>query len=208
MERTPFVRTRHTINAVLVTAASIVALALPASANAGLLVSTAPSCDTQTYSQPFMPWADVASYTLQPGGDFEGHSTWSGGSVVSGNEPFDVGSKTDNHALGLAAGESSTSPSICVGIEHPDLRFFAQASNPTATLKVEVLFEDGFGNEQSATIGAVTGNSGWAPTAVYPLVVNLLPLLPGSHTAVAFRFTASGGSFQVDDVYVDPYSRW
>jgi hypothetical protein len=208
MERTPFVRIRHTLSAVLVTTASIFALVLPAAANAGVLVSTAQSCDTQTFSQPFLQWADVASYTLQPGGDFEGRSTWSGGSVVRGNEPYHVGSASDNHSLSLASGGSSTSPSICVGIEHPDLRFFAQASDPTATLKVEVLFEDGLGNPQSATIGTVTGNDHWQPTVMYPLVVNLLPLLPGSHTAVAFRFTASGGSFQVDDVYVDPYSRW
>jgi hypothetical protein len=100
------------------------------------------------------------------------------------------------------------SPPICVGIEHPDLRFFARASNPSATLKVEVLFEDADGNVRALQIGAVTGNSGWAPTAMYPLVANLLPLLPGSHTAVSFRFTAGGGCVRIDDVYVDPYSRW
>jgi hypothetical protein len=43
---------------------------------------------------------------------------------------------------------------------------------------------------------------------MYPLVANLLPLLPGSHTAVSFRFTAGGGCVRIDDVYVDPYSRW
>jgi hypothetical protein len=44
--------------------------------------------------------------------------------------------------------------------------------------------------------------SNWLPD---PIVVSLLPLLPGSHTPVAFRLTADGGSFQVDDFYVDPY---
>jgi hypothetical protein len=37
-----------------------------------------------------------------------------------------------------------------------------------------------------------------------PIVVNLLPLLPGDHTAVAFRFSTAG-NWQIDDVYVDPY---
>jgi hypothetical protein len=37
---------------------------------------------------------------------------------------------------------------------------------------------------------------------------NLLPLLPGSKTAVAFRFTAVSGDWQIDDVYVDPFTRW
>jgi hypothetical protein len=40
-----------------------------------------------------------------------------------------------------------------------------------------------------------------------PIGVNLLPLLPGNYTAVAFRFRASGGDWQIDDVYVDPYCR-
>ena len=68
-----------------------------------------------------------------------------------------------------------------------------------------VLFEDAFGNVQSSPMGAVTAGGSWAASAPLPIVVNLLPLLPGSRTAVAFKFSASGGSFQVDDVYVDPY---
>jgi hypothetical protein len=36
---------------------------------------------------------------------------------------------------------------------------------------------------------------------------NLLPLLPGEHTPIAFRFTAVGGDWSVDDVWVDPYGR-
>jgi hypothetical protein len=39
-----------------------------------------------------------------------------------------------------------------------------------------------------------------------PVIANLLPLLPGSRTAVAFRFTpyGDGGDWTIDDVYVDP----
>jgi hypothetical protein len=38
-----------------------------------------------------------------------------------------------------------------------------------------------------------------------PLVVNLLPLLPGEQTPVRFRFTPQGSAnWQIDDVYVDP----
>lgn len=184
------------------------ALALPASASAGPLVATATGCADQSLGQPFLPWADVASYTLHPGGDFEHRGGWAltgGASIVAGNEPAFVGSATDSHSLAIPAGAGATSPSLCVGIEHPDMRFFATASNPTARLSVEVLFEDAMGNVQSARIGVVPGNAQWAPTAPFPLVANLLPLLPDSRTAVAFRFSASGGSFRIDDVYVDPY---
>jgi hypothetical protein len=196
---------------VLAGTGAILALTIPASASAGVLVSDAPSCDTQTFAQPFLPWADPASYTLDPGGSFEpGQPAWSlsGAKVVAGNEPENVTSADDARSLDIGSGGAAVSPPICVGIEHPDLRFFARASNPSATLKVEVLFEDAAGNVRALQIGAVTGNTGWAPTAMYPLVANLLPLLPGSHTAVSFRFTASGGCFRIDDVYVDPYSRW
>ena len=40
-----------------------------------------------------------------------------------------------------------------------------------------------------------------------PVVANLLALLPGARTPIAVRFTAEGGSWLVDDVYVDPYSK-
>jgi hypothetical protein len=182
----------------------------PASASAGPLVSSAPDCENQTLAQPFLPWADIAQYTLNSGGDFEGGGSWrlsGGAAVVSGNEPFQVGSGSDAHSLSLPSGSSAVSSPICVGIEHPTIRFFAKASNRLAGLRVEVLFEDAFGNVQSAPIGSLTGAGDWAPTPVYPIVVNLLPLLPGERTAVAFRLSATSGSVQVDDFYVDPY-RW
>ena len=41
------------------------------------------------------------------------------------------------------------------------------------------------------------------------MVANLLPLLPPDMTAVRFIFTPLlGGDWQIDDVYVDPRSRF
>jgi hypothetical protein len=98
---------------------------------------------------------------------------------------------------------------MCVGIEHPDLRLFARnAGSYFSTLKVEVLYEDAAGNSHSLMIGKLTGSASWQPSVVMPLVVNLLPLLPDERTAVAFRFTPEGGSWRIDDVYVDPYRRY
>jgi hypothetical protein len=191
-------------------ALAVLALAVPAAANAGPLTDRAPGCDTQVLGQPFLRWADVASYTLNPGGSFEdGAAGWGldGASVARGNEPFFVTGATDGRSLALPAGSSAVSAPICVGIEHPDIRFFASASSATAELSVEVLVESASGDLLSAPIGSVTGNAGWAPTAPFPIVANLLPLLPGNHTAVAFRFRASGGTFRIDDLYVDPYQR-
>lgn len=204
-------RTMYRIRALSAAAAVLVALAVPAAASAGPLVADASDCDAQSLGQPFLPWADVASYTLDPGGSFEsGSPAWelSGGAkVVPGNESFNVTSAGDKKSLSLPAGSSAVSRSLCVGIEHPDIRFFARSDSPLNRVNVEVLYEDGLGNAQSAPIGALTAGSDWGPTAPLPIVVNLLPLLPGSHTAVAFRFTAASGSVQIDDVYVDPFAR-
>jgi hypothetical protein len=196
-------RLQTLITAVVATAA----FALPTAAQAGPIVADAPDCAAQTLSQPFLPFADPMQYTLLPGGTFENGNRWNGGSVVAGNEPWNVTDGSDRKSLKLAAGLSTTSGSICVGIDHPDLRFFATASDSTAALRVEVLFEDAFGRVLSAPIGVVTGNSDWSPTLPMPIGVNLLPLLPGNYTAVAFRFTASGGDWMIDDVYVDPICR-
>jgi hypothetical protein len=195
---------------------SLVSLAVVVpTASAGVLVSSATSCDAQTFEQPFVPWADVANYVIAPNGTFEsGSSGWTlsgGASVVSGNESYNVHGAGESRSLALPSGASATSRSMCVGIEHPDLRIFARNGGSTlSTLKVDVLFEDAAGNTQSLTIGTLTGSASWQPSVVMPLVVNLLPLLPDERTAVAFRFTAdsAAGSWRIDDVYVDPYRRY
>jgi hypothetical protein len=191
-------------------AIGLLALAAPAAAQAGPLVASAPDCDAQQLSQPFLPWVDPASYTLDNGGAFEdGAAGWAlkgGASVVTGNESFNVHGAADSHSLSLPAGSSATSSTICVGIEHPDLRLFVRNTGSIlSTLKVEVLFEDAAGNARSLPIGLALGTRAWAPTLPMPLVVNLLPLLPDNYTPVAFRFTPQGGNWSIDDVYVDPY---
>ena len=181
------------------------------SAEAGLLVASASGCDESASSQVFMPWVDPANYFLTPGGDFEsGAAGWSvsgNADVVDGNEPWRVVGSDDASSLRLGAGSSATSPVVCVGIEHPTVRFFAAGGGLFSSLRVEVLFEDAFGNMRDLTIGRVLPGS-WSPTPAYVVVANLLPLLPGSHTPVAFRFTPEGlGSWRIDDVHVDPYGR-
>jgi hypothetical protein len=204
-------RTTQRIKKAAAAGIAAAALAIPAAAQAGPLVADAPDCASQALSQPFLPWADVAQYTLASGGSFEpgNGKPWSlnGASITSGNEPYYVTSGGDKRQLSLPDGSSATSRSVCVSINRPSIRFFASSSDPSAVLNVEVLFEDALGNVNSAPIGAVTGNTGWAPSAPMPILANLLPLLSGNSTAVAFRFTASGGSFQIDDVYVDPFCR-
>lgn len=195
-------------------ALSLSALAAAPAAHAGLLVASAPSCDVQDVSQPFLPFGDPASYTLAPDGGLEhGGASWTlagGAAVVAGNESYQVGGDGDATALSLPPGSSATTSSMCIGIEHPDMRFFVRRTGGSllSTLRVDAVFEDAAGNAHSAPIAFVGGSRSWAPTLPVPLVVNLLPLLPGEHTPVEFRFRPTdGATWTVDDVYVDPPKR-
>ena len=207
---------RHSRRAGLATIVALVALAAgAATANAGVLVASAPSCDDQALAKTFLPWLDLADYTALSGGDFEtGAAHWSmtgDAGVANGNEPYYVGGSNDSKSLSLPAGASAVSPAICVGITHPTIRFFAKRRSggtiSSASLRVDVLFETAGGDVASLPIGTVSNGGSWQPTLPIVIGANLLPLLPGEMTPVAFRFTAEGADWSVDDVWVDPYSR-
>lgn len=208
---------RNRLRAGAIAVAALAAFAVSSStANAGVLVASAPSCDDQPLSKPFTPWLDYADYTPLPGGDFEGATDgWSfrgATAVAAGNSSFAVGGADDGSSLAIPAGGSATSASICVGLEHPTIRFFAKRRSTgmlasLSTLRVDVLFELATGDVVSLPIGTVLNGGGWQPTLPMLAVANLLPLLPGEHTPVAFRFTAQGGAWSIDDVFVDPYGR-
>ena len=180
------------------------------SAHAGLLVESAPDCTGQVLEQPFKAWKDYANYTLVPGGAFEdGAPGWklSKARIVSGNETYYVRGRSDSRSLELRAGSVATSPTICVGLEHPTMRFFARSSGVLPLMTVEVLVETSAGLVVPVPIGVVTPSAKWRPTLPFLVVANLLPLLPGEHTPVAFRFRAVTGTWAIDDVYVDPKRR-
>ena len=202
-------RIRRTFVALAVTAG---AAFLAPSAQAGLLVAEADGCEQQSASQVFLPWLDVANYVPAPGATAESTDGWSqldGASIVDGNEPWHVVSADDSHSLALEHGESATTDVMCVGIEHPTIRFFAKQNSGSSLLggvHVTVHYEDAAGNVRSAYVGKASGY-GWRPSSAMVLTPSLLALLPGERTPVSFTFSANGGDFQIDDVHVDPWSR-
>jgi hypothetical protein len=192
---------------------AVAAVAAPA-ANAGLLVSTAESCDAQQFSTPFSKWGDRATYTPVPGGAFEtGQKAWTlsgGAKIVSGNESYKVRSSTDSRSLQIPAGGVATSPAMCVGLSEPTIRWFQKQSSLlglTGAMTVSVLTETSLGVVVETPVGAGLLNTAWNPSLTGVILTNLLPLLPNDKTAVAFRFRAVTGTWTVDDVYVDPYQR-
>jgi hypothetical protein len=200
-------------------AAVILALALgfAPSARADLLnlgALSGSNCGDQQMSQPFSQFGDGNSYYLVPGGTFEsGLGDWStsGDATVSaGNEPWLVNDSSDGNSLSLPPGSSATSPATCVSLASPTLRFFARGSGGSSgsSLSVDVLLQGVGGVLGSVPIGSVSATGDWSPTPAYVMVANILSVLGSDEAAVAFRFTVQGdANWQIDDVYVDPWSK-
>jgi hypothetical protein len=198
---------RRALLAAVAAVAAVGALAAPASA--GILTATATDCNDGAITQPFAPWGDNANYKAVRGASFEAAMTgWtlSGkAAVVAGNEPWKVGGGGHSKSLVLPAGSSAISPVACVGLGEPTLRFFAKKNRGLlSTLAVSVYVKTSLGLTVPVPIGVLLGNGQWKPTAPMLIVANLLPLLPGDKTPVAFQFTPVLGDWQIDDVYVDP----
>jgi hypothetical protein len=194
--------------------ATIAAAAFASPANAGLLTQSAASCDDGPITQPFQRFGDRANYKLLPGGSFEaGTAAWqlSGGAkIVSGNETYKVGGSTHSRSLQLPSGSAAVSPFTCVGLSEPTLRLFAKRNSALlgliSTLNVQIQVQTSLGlSLWLPVLPGDLGGSSWHPTASMPLIANILALSHSDKTPVRFRFSPLLGSWQIDDVYVDPY---
>jgi hypothetical protein len=195
------------------TAAIATAVVFAAPASAGILTASATDCGDETLTKPFAQFGDQASYKLVKGASFEvGTTGWTlagGAKVVTGNEPWKVGGSGHAKSLVLPAGSTAITPTACVGLAEPTLRFFVKKNRAPllgiSTLAVSVYVKTSLGLVVPVPVGVVLANGQWKPTPPMLIVANLLPLLPGDRTPVAFQFTPVLGDWQIDDVYVDPY---
>jgi hypothetical protein len=203
---------RRTVAATFI--AAIASAAFASTASAGLITASAESCNDGALTQPFQRWGDRANYKLVGGGSFESGATgWTlsgGAKVVTGNETFKVGGSTHSRSLSLPAGSRATTPFVCVGAHEPTIRLFARRQSGLLTsLLVEVQLQTSLG--LTAWLPVLPGDLGggsWHPTVAMPVLVNLLTLSTVDRTPVRFRFTPLLlGSWQIDDVYVDPMMR-
>ena len=178
-------------------AVAVAFTAAPASAGLGL------ACPDPT-GKPFTPWSDYANYAFAPNGGFESATTgWSvsGGRVIAGNESFYIHSKTDRYSLSLPSGAVATSPAMCISLLSGKMRFVARGDSG-AKVKVQIIYR----GLLSSVLGVLDGGTysvggSWKPSPAVGMLGGVLPLLTSS---VSFRFTASGGSVVIDDVYLDP----
>jgi hypothetical protein len=195
----------------LLAAATVVLACLSAVPAAHATLLDLASCPSPSVEHPFSPWLDPAAYVLVGDGGAEAKGRgWrlDSASVDSGNESYFVHDPADRRAFVLPAGASATSPATCVSADRPTLRFFARrtGTHPLSALRVDVIYPDALGTLRTAPIGLVAGGGAWAPSLPMPVTANLVATIDGAVPA-AFRFTALGGGWQVDDVYVDPYVR-
>jgi hypothetical protein len=190
-----------------------IALSIAAAASlAAVLPSVAAAaCASQATSNPFEQFGDNANYILAPGGSFEtGAPGWSlsNAGVVEGNESFAV--TGGSHSLALEADGSAVSPSFCISSEYPTFRIFDRqlSGSSSSSLSVSIRWVNLLGITVETNAGSIPQSGAWAPSPVLKLA-NTSPLwLPGGSTGVSLVFRVHGsGSWAIDDVYLDPYSR-
>jgi hypothetical protein len=197
----------------------IVAMAAlgPGAATASAATTTASTSTlcSGTLSRPFSPWSDTNLYTPAPGGDFEtATSGWSlsgGAAVSSGSETFGATGAVGTRSLSVPVGGTAVSPDVCIDPTRETFRFFARnnSTSTSAKLKVEILYPTKSGTWK-VILGGILDTAkvqGWQVSPVYSNSSNLALLSGMANPPVRYRFTADGGGWQVDDVYVDPYRR-
>jgi hypothetical protein len=191
-------------------------IAVPVAAMALLIVfaASAQACSSVGAARVFTPWGDQLAYVLAPDGGYEaGGSGWAlsgGAGVTAGNESSYLHGLSDKRSLSLPSGSTATSPPVCMAIDTPVFRMMARnTGDPTSQLRVTASYLL-LGLVRTKTVGIVTAGAGWAPTTPQSTVLTLSTvigtLLP-SAIQIHLEPTDSKGRWQVDDLYVDPFSR-
>lgn len=192
----------------------VIAVLAAALTIAGAFAASAQACSYTGATQVFSPWGDQHGYALAPNGGFEtGSSGWSlggGAAVVAENETFHLNGAGDSYSLSLPSGSSAVSPPLCMALDTPLFRMLARNSgNPSSKLRVEATYSL-LGLVRTTVPSTVSAGSSWAPAQAMSPVLGLSTLigtLLPSYIQVRITPIGQGGAWQVDDLYVDPFSR-
>ena len=166
------------------------------------------SCPQQPVQQPLVDVGDAGWYYLVQNGSFtEGTNAWSTSgpvTVVNSSSPQDVMS-AGGGSLALGSYGSATSARFCTASDHDRARLFYRSPGvPGLTLVVRITSTSNLWLRSSyTTTYRLDGSTpGWklSPTMVVPDWTDWTGV---QQTSITLR--ASGGTFQVDDVMVDPW---
>jgi hypothetical protein len=95
---------------------------------------------------------------------------------------------------------------MCIDRTYPSFRFFARnLAAGKGDLLVEVLWHESGARRSSKTGIDTKAGTSWTPVKSLRLPTGALST--GRLEPVTFRFTAVGGGYQIDDLYVDPFMR-
>jgi hypothetical protein len=187
-------------------AATVIALlGVPAAAQA--------ACPTAATVKPFTAFGDNANYSLLSNGAFEygtGGWTLSDASVAADNESFKVRASTDSKSLAIGANGVAVSPAFCVSTDHPSFRFFAKRTGGNwGVLTVSLRWSTDGGATNQTVVGTVTSGTSWSPTQSFNLsqILGIWNANQVGTAQIVFDPENAGGSWAIDDVYIDPYTR-
>ncbi len=137
--------------------AGMVGAALLATATVPAVAGAA--CPTTPTTKAFSTFGDTADYSLVSNGHFEsGTSGWSltKAAVASGNESYKVRSKSDAKSLAIQPTGVAVSPAFCVGVEHPNFRFFGRRTSGTwGVLNVKLRWTGADGKTNDTVVGSL-----------------------------------------------------
>jgi hypothetical protein len=187
---------RLSVLAVLVTAAAVASMASAPRADALLGLF----CGNRTVEKPFAQWSDSNSYVLVSAAESSAGWSLRGASVVSGNEPWYVHSRSESRSIGISQGGRAESPATCITLFDPTARYFVNGS-AGGRLQVDAMANLPLGISLPLGSTVISGNGSWSVSDVQRFLCNLTSPLTWS---ISFRFTALSGNWQVDDVYLDP----
>src|SRR5215213_8142037 len=120
--------------------------------------------------------------------------------VVHESSSILLGDALGGRSLELADGASAVSPDIGVTKGFPSFRFVTRGPG---VVRVAVLYARG----RVKKAGRVRAHADWRVSRKVSLAQGRFRVKRGRTANVQLRFTASGGSVRVDDVYVDPRLR-
>ena len=116
----------------------------------------------------------------------------------------------NSKSLNLPSGATATTSSICIDETYTHFRVFARNTGvASGQLKIEVIYYDTKGKLiSSSSFAHKNTTNAWVASASIPIEV-FNKKATTTVAPVAFRFSvgSKGASFQLDDVYVDPWAR-
>lgn len=176
-------------------------------------VASAATCPPPPVSSgTFSSFGDSQGYVLANDGSFDPiaagskDSAWTltgGASIVADNSPWNLSHGTTASALSLPAGSSAVSACTTAPMITSIVRFFVKnTGDPNGSLHVQIIVNGG----KNGTLdgGTITATNSWAATS--PIVLPWANPLKGAvQLQVELTPVGANASFEVDDVYIDPF---